>query len=77
MPLIFPSIRPRDAGLSPENARTLKPEWWTDEGLKALSLRVVAALPHEYLAHTLRGNVLAGKPPTNVHSSDVRQRRRR
>jgi tetratricopeptide (TPR) repeat protein len=35
-----------------------KPEWWSDEGLKALSARVVRAAPDDVTAHQMRANVL-------------------
>jgi len=37
-----------------------KPEWWNDEGLKALSARVVRAAPNEG-AHTMQALVLCGR----------------
>ena len=37
-----------------------KPEWWNDEGLKALSARVVRATPNELGAVTMRADVLCG-----------------
>ena len=37
-----------------------KPEWWTDEGLKALSARVVRAAPDALGTHLLRAKVLGG-----------------
>ena len=37
------------------------PEWWNDEGLKALSVRVVRALPNDNGAHDMRGLVLSGQ----------------
>ena len=37
-----------------------KPEWWNDEGLKALSARVVRAAPNEESAHDMRAYVLSG-----------------
>ena len=37
-----------------------KPEWWNDEGLKALSVRVVRALPNGLGANDMRANVLSG-----------------
>jgi len=42
-----------------------KPEWWNDEGLKALSARVVRAAPNEATAHSMRADVLGG------HCSDL------
>ena len=38
-----------------------KPEWWNDEGLKALSARVVRAAPNDASAHIMRANVLFGR----------------
>ena len=38
-----------------------KPEWWSDEGLKALSARVVRAAPDEAQAHQMRAVVLVGR----------------
>ena len=37
-----------------------KPEWWNDEGLKALSARVVRAAPNDSTAVTMRALVLRG-----------------
>ena len=37
-----------------------KPEWWNDEGLKALSARVVRAAPNEVGALAMRALVLRG-----------------
>ena len=37
-----------------------KPEWWNDEGLKALSARVVRAARNDVLAHNMRADVLSG-----------------
>ena len=37
-----------------------KPEWWTDEGLKALTARVVRAAPDHMVAHQIRAMVLSG-----------------
>ena len=39
-----------------------KPEWWNDEGLKALSARVVRAAPGELEANRMRALVLRGRP---------------
>ena len=41
-------------------AEVAKPEWWNDEGLKALSARVVRAAPDELTAHRMRALVLGG-----------------
>ena len=43
-----------------ECAEVAKPEWWNDEGLKALSARVVRAAPNEASALTMRAVVLGG-----------------
>eukprot|EP00964_Phaeocystis_antarctica_P045920 scaffold26477_cov66-Phaeocystis_antarctica.AAC.1 len=37
-----------------------KPEWWNDEGLKALSARLVRAAPDDGLANQMRAMVLSG-----------------
>jgi len=37
-----------------------KPEWWDDEGLKALSARVVALVPDEGVTCLMRAHVLSG-----------------
>ena len=37
-----------------------KPEWWNDEGLKALSARVLRAAPNEETAFDMRAEVLSG-----------------
>jgi len=44
-------------------AEVAKPEWWNDEGLKALSVRVVRAAPDDVPAHQMRALVLAGQCP--------------
>ena len=36
-----------------------KPEWWNDQGLKALSARVVRAAPNEAAANQMRAEVLS------------------
>ena len=41
-------------------AEVAKPEWWNDEGLKALSARVVRAAPDDEAVHQMRGLVLCG-----------------
>ena len=43
-----------------ECAEVAKPEWWNDEGLKALSARVVRAAPSEVGAVAMRAMVLRG-----------------
>tara|TARA_B100000795_G_scaffold241525_1_gene204305 strand:+ start:245 stop:556 length:312 start_codon:yes stop_codon:yes gene_type:complete len=37
-----------------------KPEWWNDEGLKALSARVVTVAPNDQPANQMRAHVLSG-----------------
>ena len=44
-----------------ECAEVAKPEWWNDEGLKALSARVVRAAPDVASANQMRALVLCGK----------------
>jgi len=41
-------------------AEVVKPEWWDDEGLKALSARVVRAAPDDVSANQMRADVLCG-----------------
>ena len=41
-----------------ECAEVAKPEWWNDEGLKALSARVVRAAPDDVDANQMRAVVL-------------------
>ena len=43
-----------------ECAEVAKPEWWNDEGLKALSARVVRAAPNNQAANLMRAAVLRG-----------------
>ena len=43
-----------------ECAEVAKPEWWSDEGLKALSARVVRAAPDDVDANKMRAYVLCG-----------------
>ena len=42
-------------------AEVAKPEWWNDEGLKALSASVVRVAPDDETAHQMRGLVLCGR----------------
>ena len=42
-----------------ECAEVAKPEWWSDEGLKALSARVVRAAPDDMTANQMRALVLS------------------
>ena len=41
-------------------AGVAKPEWWNDEGLKALSARVVRAAPDDLGAIRMRASVMRG-----------------
>eukprot|EP00964_Phaeocystis_antarctica_P028388 scaffold16007_cov65-Phaeocystis_antarctica.AAC.8 len=43
-----------------ECGEVAKPEWWNDEGLKALSARVVRAAPNETRANVMRAAVMSG-----------------
>ena len=43
-----------------ECAEVAKPEWWNDEGLKALSVRVVRAAPDDMDSRQMRALVLCG-----------------
>ena len=38
-----------------------KPEWWNDEGLKALSAKIVRAAPNDQAANQMRALVMSGK----------------
>ena len=42
-------------------AEVAKPEWWSDEELKALSARVVRAAPDDMQANQMRATVLLGQ----------------
>ena len=42
-------------------AEVAKPEWWNDEGLRALSARVVRAAPDDGPANQMRAAVLTGQ----------------
>ena len=44
-----------------ECAEAAKPEWWNDEGLKALSARLVKAAPNDDAANFMRARVLRGR----------------
>ena len=44
-----------------ECAEAAKPEWWNDEELKTLSVRVVRVLPDEVHVHQMRAVVLTGQ----------------
>ena len=43
-----------------ECAEVARPEWWNDEGLKAMSARVVRAAPDDVRANDMRAVVLSG-----------------
>ena len=43
-----------------ECAEVAKPEWWNDEGLKALSARVVRAAPDDLPANEMRAIIMTG-----------------
>ena len=45
-------------------AEVTKPEWWNDEGLKALSARVMGAAPDDGMANEMRALVLNGHSGT-------------
>ena len=42
-------------------AEVAKPEWWNEEGLKALPARVARAAPNHQVAIGMRANVLSGR----------------
>ena len=44
-----------------ESGEVAKPAWWNDEGLKALSARVVRAAPNDLSAIRMRAIVLRGQ----------------
>ena len=41
-------------------AEVAKPEWWNDEGLRALSARVMRVSPNEEGANIMRAHVMSG-----------------
>ena len=45
----------------PQCVQVAKPEWWSDEGLRALSARVVRAAPNDESANLMRAHVLSGQ----------------
>ena len=47
-----------------ECAEVAKPEWWSDEGLKALSARVVRVAPDDAEANRMRAVVLCRQSST-------------
>ena len=51
----FDLLRPKEC------AEVAKPEWWNDEGLKALSARVVRTVPDDPAANDMRALVLSGQ----------------
>merc|ERR1712204_114235 len=44
-----------------EGLIVVKPEWWNDEGLKALSARVLRAAPNMAVVNIMRADVLSGR----------------
>ena len=52
--LAFTMLRQEDC------SEVAKPEWWNDEGLKALSARVVRAAPNDEGTNIMRAGVLSG-----------------
>ena len=46
--------------LNQQCKEAVKPEWWNDEGLKALSTRVLQAVPNVGWADEMRAQVLSG-----------------
>ena len=46
-----------------------KPEWWNDEGLKALSAQVVALVPDGYTSCAMRARVLCGDALGKEHTA--------
>ena len=50
-----------DSLIEKECAEMAKPDWWNDEGLKALSARVVRAAPDDLAANQMRALVLCGQ----------------
>ena len=44
-----------------DNGEMAKPEWWNDEGVKALSASVVRAAPNDQAANFMRATVLSGQ----------------
>ena len=44
-----------------ECAEAAKPEWWNDQGLKVMSVRVVRAALDDVGAHQMRAMVLSGQ----------------
>ena len=50
-------------------AEVAKPEWWNDEGLKALSARVVRAAPNNVAANQMRAMVLSGQSCVDKNDS--------
>ena len=51
----FDMLRHKECG------EVAKPEWWNDEGLKALSARVVRMVPNEVETNRMRAYVLCGQ----------------
>ena len=68
MPRLGPATRSPRTASSRRRAEDIflcgevvKPEWWNDEGLKALSARVVRAAPNEDATNLMRAHVLHGQ----------------
>ena len=57
-----------------ECSEVAKPKWWNDEGLKALSARVVRAAPNDLLVINMRAMVLGGSGPWEVEPLQPRRR---
>ena len=49
-----------DLLLQEQCSEVAKPEWWNDEGLKALSARLVRAAPNDGTTNVMRAHVLRG-----------------
>ena len=49
-----------------------KPEWWNDEGLKALSARVVRTAPNDLASNNMRAEVLTALGPFDVWGAGPR-----
>ena len=43
-----------------ECAEVVKPEWWTNKGLKVISARVLKAMPNDEGSHVMRADALRG-----------------
>ena len=61
-----------------ECAEVAKPEWWNDEGLQALSARVVTAAPNRVTTNHMRAVILSGlsgawkaRPPSSADLAEA------